>query len=72
MGILLSTISIYFEVMTFNKYKKLKDVISLFFYALFENFGYKQLHTFWRLKGIFELLMKKEGWGKQNRKSFSE
>ena len=70
MGILLSTLSLFFEVMTFHKYKSFKDILNLFLFSILENFGYKQIHTFWRLRGIFDLIRKKEGWGKQNRKTF--
>jgi cellulose synthase/poly-beta-1,6-N-acetylglucosamine synthase-like glycosyltransferase len=72
MGILLSIISLLFEEMTFHKYDKLSEKLSLVFYAFLENFGYKQLHTFWRLRGIIDLILKKEGWGSQKRKNFSE
>lgn len=71
MGILLSIISLLFEEMTFHKYDKLSDKLSLVLYAFLENFGYKQLHTFWRLRGIIDLLLKKESWGAQKRKNFS-
>lgn len=71
MGILLSIISLLFEEMTFHKYDKLSEKLSLVLYAFLENLGYKQLHTFWRLQGIIDLLFKKESWGSQKRKNFS-
>ncbi|MGM0410978.1 MAG: glycosyltransferase family 2 protein [Bacillota bacterium] len=71
MGILLSTLSLFFEVMTFHKYKKLGEILNLFLFSVLESFGYKQLHTWWRLRGIFELIRKKETWGEQNRKTFN-
>jgi len=71
MGVLLSTLSLFFEVMTFHKYKKLKDILNLFLFSVLESFGYKQLHTWWRLRGIVELIRKNESWGKQNRKTFN-
>ena len=71
MGVLLSTLSLFFEVMTFHKYKKLGEILNLFLFSVLESFGYKQLHTWWRLRGIFELLRKNESWGKQNRKTFN-
>ncbi|MFW5982293.1 MAG: glycosyltransferase, partial [Halanaerobiaceae bacterium] len=49
MGILVSTFSLLFEELTFRKYKRSKDMIKLFFYGVLENFGYRQLHTIWRL-----------------------
>lgn len=72
MGILLSIISLLFEEMTFHKYNKLSDKMVLILYAFLENLGYKQLHTFWRLRGIIDLLLKKESWGSQKRKNFSK
>ena len=71
MGILLSTLSLFFEVMTFHKYNKLGEILNLFLFSVLESFGYKQLHTWWRLRGIFELIRKNESWGKQNRKNFN-
>ena len=71
MGIMLSTLSLFFEVMTFHKYKKIGEILNLFVYSILESFGYKQLHTYWRLRGIFQLLRKKESWGEQNRKTFN-
>lgn len=71
MGILLSIISLLFEEMTFHKYNNLSEKLSLVLYAFLENLGYKQLHTFWRLQGIIDLLLKKENWGNQKRKNFS-
>ncbi|RAK06365.1 cellulose synthase/poly-beta-1,6-N-acetylglucosamine synthase-like glycosyltransferase [Halanaerobium saccharolyticum] len=70
MGILLSIISLLFEEMTFHKYNKLSDKLSLILYAFLENLGYKQLHTYWRLRGIIDLILKKESWGTQKRKNF--
>lgn len=72
MGVLLSILSLFFEEMTFHKYTKLKDKLSLILYAFLENFGYRQLHTLWRLRGLFDLVSKKESWGSQKRKRFND
>lgn len=72
MGILLSTLSLLFEEMTFHKYNKLSDKLNLITYAFLENFSYKQLNIYWRLKGIIDLITKKESWGSQKRKGFSD
>ncbi|MFP4016251.1 MAG: glycosyltransferase family 2 protein [Halanaerobiales bacterium] len=71
-GILVSTISLFFEEITFRKYEKTRDMLKLFLYGILENLGYRQLHTFWRLQGILDLVRKKGSWGEQKRKSFSE
>lgn len=63
-------LSLFFEEMTFHKYSKLSDKLKLILYAFLENFGYKQLHTIWRLQGLFDLFLKKKSWGDQKRQKF--
>ncbi|MFW5976819.1 MAG: glycosyltransferase [Bacillota bacterium] len=72
MGILLSSFSLLFEELTFRKYTGIKDMLLLFLYSILENFGYKQLHSIWRLRGIIDLFFKRQGWGEQKRKSFNQ
>ena len=72
MGILLSSLSILFEELTFRKYTDLKDILILFAYSILENLGYRQLHTWWRLMGIWGLIRGETEWGEQKRKKFQE
>ena len=72
LGILLSSLSILFEELTFRKYTNLKDILILFAFSILENLGYRQLHTLWRLRGIWELIRGKTEWGEQKRKKFTE
>ncbi|HKL12428.1 MAG TPA: glycosyltransferase family 2 protein [Halanaerobiales bacterium] len=72
LGILLSLSSLFFEEMSFRKYEKTKEVIILAITAVLENFGYKQLNTFWRLIGLYELIVGNKEWGNQIRSQFSE
>jgi ABC-type uncharacterized transport system permease subunit len=37
-----------------------------------ENFGYRQLTTWWRLKGVRDFFQKKQGWGTMTRKGFKK
>ncbi|SDL69240.1 glycosyltransferase family 2 protein [Halarsenatibacter silvermanii] len=71
LGVLLSTLSILFEELTFRKYTGLKDILKLFTFGFLENFGYRQLHTWWRLQGIFDIIRGRSDWGEQKRKKFS-
>jgi len=71
LGVLLSLTSLLFEEMTFRKYKKTKDVIILSFYAILENFGYKQLNSIWRFIGLYKLITRNKEWGYQERSSFN-
>lgn len=68
--VLLSTLSLVFEDISFRKYEKLGDNLKLFLAAVLESFGYQQLHTYWRLQGIYDLLRKRHIWGEQQRKKF--
>lgn len=72
LGILLSLSSLLFEEMSFRKYEETKNIIILAITAVLENFGYKQLNTYWRMKGLFELFTGKNDWGTQERSDFNE
>lgn len=72
LGVLLSTLSVLFEELTFRKYTSSKDILKLFAFSILENFGYRQLHTWWRLQGIFDIVRGKSEWGEQKRKKFSD
>ena len=69
-GVLLSLFSLLLEEFTLKRYEKPWDVVKLFLMAILENFGYRQLHSWWRLKAIFDLMMKKKSWGEMQRKAF--
>jgi len=69
-GVLLSLFSLLLEEFTLKRYENPWDVLKLFLLAIIENFGYRQLHSWWRLKAIFDLLRKKKSWGEMQRKAF--
>lgn len=45
-------------------------LVILFVYAVLENFGYRQLNTWWRFKASLDHILGKRGWGKMERKGF--
>ena len=51
-------------------YTQIEDLFILFAAGVLENFGYRQLTLWWRLKGIFDFLKGKKGWEKFERKGF--
>jgi len=69
-GVLLSLFSLLLEEFTLKRYEKPWDVVKLFLMAILENFGYRQIHSWWRLRAIFDLMMKKKSWGEMQRKAF--
>ncbi|MFC2072633.1 hypothetical protein ACFLUU_08065 [Chloroflexota bacterium] len=53
-GVLLSLYSLLLEEFTLKRYENARDVVRLFFLAVLENFGYRQLHSWWRLKAYWD------------------
>jgi hypothetical protein len=53
LGMLLSICAIMLEEFSFPMYRKSRDLALLYAAALLENFGYRQLTVWWRLKGLF-------------------
>ena len=53
LGMLLSICAIMLEEFSFPMYRKSRDLALLYAAALLENFGYRQITVWWRLKGLF-------------------
>lgn len=71
LGIVLSVTSLILEEVTVKKYVDPKDLVKMVMLSVIENFGYRQLITIWRLKGTYDLFMKKKKWGTMVRKKFN-
>ena len=62
-GILLSVTALLLEELSFHVYLKPRDLVVLLAVAIAENFGYRQINTWWRLKGLWMWATKtKTGW----------
>jgi len=70
-GILLSILSVILEELSFRKYPKIKHLLTLFLTAVVENFGYRQLTTWWRFKGTIEFFLGKRAWETMEKKGIS-
>ena len=70
-GIAISVASVLLEELTFRRYPRHRDLLHLFLLAVIENFGYRQLSTYLRIKGTLSALRKVKGWAKMERKGFS-
>ena len=68
-GLLVSVFAVFLEVITFNRYKKGKDLFKLFFCAFTENIGYKQLTLYFRIDGLIQYIFKNDSWGTMKRKT---
>ena len=68
MGILLSVNSLLIEEMSFHIYKKPGNTAMLFLFAVAENFGYRQLNSWWRVVGLYRWARGTGGgWGEMKR-----
>lgn len=70
MGIALSLAAVGLEELSFRRYPRVSDLFRLFLLCFSESFGYRQIHSYWRVRGSFSALRRKKGWGKMDRKGF--
>ncbi|MFL0245480.1 glycosyltransferase [Candidatus Clostridium stratigraminis] len=69
MGVLISVSSLIIAE-TDIKYFSLKDVFILIGYAVIENFGPRQVVSFWRVGAYFNMFKNSQAWDKSERKGF--
>ncbi len=61
-GVFLSTASIFLEELTFRRYPKWSHLFKLLMYGVLENFGYRQINSFWRFQALIQFLIGKGEW----------
>ncbi|MDR6990269.1 glycosyltransferase [Luteimonas sp. 3794] len=68
MGILLSVNGLLLETLSFRVYARKRDMLLMFAMAVLENFGYRQLNTLWRCRGMWQWFSRrKHNWGVMRR-----
>lgn len=70
-GSLLSVAAVALEELSFRRYPKVTDLLTLAAYGVLENFGYRQLATYWRVSGMVAFFRGEHGWGKMLRRGFT-
>jgi len=58
----LTVVSIILEITTFRRYKVFPQLVKMFIYSFLENFGFRQLYIFWRIKGFYMYFTGKRKW----------
>jgi len=71
-GVFLSICAVMLEEYNFMKYDKVRDYLIMIVFAVLENFGYRQLTTWWRLRAFFGYRRKKNSWGNIKRNEFND
>lgn len=56
LGMLISVTALLLEEISFHVYSSYRQIWGLFLASIFENFGYRQLITIWRLEGLLHSL----------------
>jgi cellulose synthase/poly-beta-1,6-N-acetylglucosamine synthase-like glycosyltransferase len=68
MGVLVSVTALLLEEMSFHLYPRLRQFWTLLAVAVLENFGFRQLNTIWRLRGLLQWLFRRKAvWGAHKR-----
>ena len=67
LGMILSVLSVLMEELTFRRYDRMRDVAILILYAFLENLGYRQIHAWWRFKGLIDFFKGNKSWGEMTR-----
>lgn len=70
LGIALSLAAIGLEELTFRRYPRGRHLVLLLGLAVVESIGYRQLSTYFRVRGLYAVLRKRKGWGEMTRKGF--
>ena len=70
LGTALTAFTLILEDISFHRYETFRDRVLLFWWALLENLGYRQLTVFWRLRGLWKYMRGRKDWGAMERKGF--
>jgi uncharacterized membrane protein HdeD (DUF308 family) len=70
LGLLLDGMTLVLEEFSFHRYEGFDDRALLLLWAALEQFGYRQLTIFWRLRGMVRFLRGRRDWGAMQRKGF--
>ncbi len=70
LGIVVSVGALALEEMELRRFPRTRDLSKLAVAAVLENFGYRQLVSLWRLRGMWQWYRKSHVWGEMTRTGF--
>lgn len=71
-GVLLSVATLALEEISFSVYPNWRDLLRMALFGVVENFGYRQLTLYWRLRGMVNYFRGIQAWGAMSRRGFGE
>ena len=69
-GIMFSVGAVLLEEMSFHRYPRLRDLATLISLGVIENFGYRQMTVWWRVKAFWDYMRGVKSWGAMQRVGF--
>lgn len=70
-GVCISVCSLILEEAELQRFPRARDLAILTVTAVVENFGYRQINNFWRVKGYWQYLRADQSWGEMTRRGLS-
>lgn len=70
-GVVISLGALALEEIELRRFPNVHDLTQLMLIGVVENFGYRQLNTFWRLRGAWQFFTKQHAWGAMTRRGFT-
>lgn len=70
-GMLLSLSALLLEEVNFKRHTRHRDMLRLAGYAVLENFGYRQLTSWWRMRAFLDLALGRQEWGTMTRRGLT-
>jgi cellulose synthase/poly-beta-1,6-N-acetylglucosamine synthase-like glycosyltransferase len=64
----LGAMQVALEEFSFRRHVRNRDVAKLLAFAVLENFGYRQLNDWWRLRGLVDVARRRREWGEMKRR----
>lgn len=71
LGVVMSLSALALEELTFHRYSGKRLILLMVLLGIVENFGYRQLNSWWRLKGTLNYLRGSRQWGEMARRGFT-
>lgn len=69
-GVMFSVGAVLLEEVSFRRYPNPKHLALLLLFGVLENFGYRQLTAWWRMKAFYDYFKGERGWGTMTRRGF--
>lgn len=68
LGLVLTTAALALEEFNFRRHTDGREILRMLWWAVVENFGYRQLNDIWRIIAYVDLMRRKSAWGAQVRR----